>query len=314
MNTTTSINFSQITRLLSDKEEIRQHTVGSQAVTTADTRNPRSGRFAGVAWCLLHALFLAIFSTIVKFVRLPPDEKLLVRCCVQFFFLFPYMQLIRTRDRVEVFVGTGATKVLLLRAVVGPLSSLLAYQALERISLGDAVSISFTNVVFAGIFGRVFLGESYARFDMFFSAVALAGVVLIAKPDFIFGAGVNTYGLYELAGVGLAILSAAGLATSLILIRSMGRCRPILNVFYFTWGGCLLSGAWMAATGSYEPPCVGDFLLISCTGVLGLASQLALTKALQTERASFVAVMRSLQLVLVFILQVKRRFETHLGR
>ena len=263
------------------------------------------GRFVGIAWVLLHTIFLASVNVLVKFLTLPPEEILFMRCCVQFLVLFPTIQFLAYRHGLRVFIGTGALKPLLIRGVLGSLGSLCLYQAIALLSLGDAVSINFTNVVFAGILGKIFLKESYAKFDFFCSLLSLGGVMLIAKPAFIFGADEQTYGLHELIGIGLILVNACGFAACLIAVRSMGNSNPILNVFYFTWCGVWISGGYMAFMGSFYVPCATELALIVLLSCVGIGSQLAMTKALETERASFVAIIRSLQLVLVFIVQVR---------
>ena len=286
-----------------------QHT-GSEpkslTATTAATEEPPKHRLIGIAWCFFHIFLLATASTLVKFVDVPAEEKLFIRCCLQFTLLLPVVEHQKRRHQLRVFFIPRATlKALFLRGTVGPLGALCLYQALDRIALGDAIAITFTNSVFAGVLGKIFLHEDYTKFDIICTAVSLGGVVLIAKPAFLFGTGGATYGLYELSGIGLALLNAFAVAACLILIRSLGKSSPILNVFYFSWCGVFISGAFMYGLGNFYLPCQTDLLLILLLGLSSVGSQLAVTKALQYERASFVAVIRSLQLVLVFVYQVR---------
>lgn len=264
------------------------------------------GSYVGLFWCIFHVFLLACASTLVKFIQVPAETKLFIRSCIQFFILLPPVQYMATKKSLDLFGGSGKSSLypLLCRGLLGPVGSLCLYQALDRIPLGDTVSLTFASTIFAGILGRIFLKEAYVLLDFAFSLLSLSGVVLIAKPAFLFGDNEQNYGLYELGGVGLALLNALLVAACLVLIRHLGKTKPILNVFYFSWMGSLIGGTFVFALGNFYIPCIWDLLQTFCIGLIGMSSQLAVTKALQTERATTVAIIRSLQLIIVFVFQI----------
>ena len=262
-------------------------------------------KFVGFFWCLLHIFFLATASTLVKYIdSVPAEEKLFIRCITQFIFLLPSITYISHKENFKVFGTTKLFIFLFCRGLFGSVGALFLYQALDIISLGDAVSVTFCSSIFAGIFSHIFLKEPYTKFDICFTVVSLSGVVLIAKPAFIFGYNATNYGWKEVGGVGLALLNAILVGASLTLIRRMSKTNPILSVFYYTWIGIIISAIGLFSFGYQMMPCKTDLLLCFCIGLLGMFSQLSVTKALQTEKSTTIAIFRSFQLVLVFIYQV----------
>lgn len=266
-------------------------------------REANRSPYKGLAWCLLHVCLLATASTLVKFSQVPAEFKLFIRSCVQFFFLLPIITRECVKSGLNIF-DPKIVKVLLIRGILGPLGSIALYNALDRISLGDAVSITFTNAVFAGIFGKLFLNEKYTLLDFFFAIISFTGVVLISKPSFIFGSDEKNYEGYELVGVGLALINAIAISLVMIAIRSLGKVNPVLNVFYFSFFGSIIGGIWAFLMDQFYIPCTTELVCVFAIGVVALGSQVAITKALQTEKASTVAIFRSMQLILVFVIQV----------
>jgi len=61
------------------------------------------------------------------------------------------------------------------------------YYALQYLSLSDAVVLTFLIPVGAAISGYFLLGEGYTRGQAVAAFISLIGVVLIARPEFLFG-------------------------------------------------------------------------------------------------------------------------------
>ena len=74
---------------------------------------------------------------------------------------------------------------LCLKSLCGFLSTSAIYYSLNVLSLGDAVTLSFTSPIFTAAIAAACLAESFDRLDLIASAVSLAGVVLIARPPFL---------------------------------------------------------------------------------------------------------------------------------
>lgn len=71
----------------------------------------------------------------------------------------------------------------MLRATLGGTSIIFSYHALKLIPLGDATAIRFSLPIWTMLLGYLFLGEPCGLSKLTAVLVAVAGVVLIAKPD-----------------------------------------------------------------------------------------------------------------------------------
>lgn len=78
-------------------------------------------------------------------------------------------------------------KLLALRGFVGFFGLFGLYYSLQYLSLADATVITFLGPLATGLLGFLVLGEPFTLREVFGGIVSLSGVVLIARPAFIFG-------------------------------------------------------------------------------------------------------------------------------
>lgn len=71
------------------------------------------------------------------------------------------------------------------RSVFGTLAFLCEISAIYLMPISLAITIYFTQPIFAGLFGYIFLGEKLNIFDQCGLVFALFGVLLIARPPVI---------------------------------------------------------------------------------------------------------------------------------
>ncbi|XP_071824382.1 solute carrier family 35 member G1-like [Apostichopus japonicus] len=86
--------------------------------------------------------------------------------------------------------------------------------SISRIPVGDAVAILNCMPIFGGIFGWILLRQSLRLLDLVFTILCIAGVVLIARPSFIFPASVQNDEV-DAIGVLLAIGAACFIGFSI---------------------------------------------------------------------------------------------------
>ena len=275
----------------------------------ADHHHKWYHKYIGLALCLLYTLVRALSSTVVKLLELPAIEKVFARSCVQFLMLLPYMRYAEQRHHFTTLVlDARHRRLMLYRGVSASGAFLLLYSALQRIPIGDATAISFCSTVFAGVFARIFLREAYTIFDALFATVAIAGVCLIAQPEFLFGATTVAYSDEKCLGIIFAVLSTVAIATSLTAIRALAAAEPWVSVFYSCLCCVFINGVILVARGGgFRLPCRDQLPLFFAVGVLGNASQFLVSKCLQYERSSTVSLMKSVEIVLVYFVQVWRR-------
>lgn len=168
---------------------------------------------------------------------------------------------------------------LLFRGVSGFFGILGIWTAIKFLSLADASVVTFLTPTIVGFYSAIFLRQPYTRKEQLASLVALAGVVFIARPSFLFGShspsspsspvvggvspapgvadggqttsqhpadGADSAAL-RLTGILFALLSAFGGAGAFIAIRAIGdRCQVLTTTNSFAVCCTLISAAALA--------------------------------------------------------------------
>ena len=140
----------------------------------------------------------------------------------------------------------------------------------------------------------------------------MAGVVLIAQPEFVFGTS-SEPNPEQLSGVLYTLGGAITLGCSLTIIRATGKVEPLVGVFSYVVHCCVIAGVAFYVQGDYVIPCAADLPLFFSLGLLGNTCQFFITKSLQHERPSTVGVMRSIEIILTYIVQVGGFFSNNLN-
>lgn len=197
---------------------------------------------------------------------------------------------------------------LFLRGFLGSNAMILLYYAVLQMPLADATVITFSNPVFTSLLAWIFLKERCSVWDVIFTISTLTGVVLIARPPFLFGGEIsdieNNYDNH-LKGTVAAFVSAIAVACTMVILRKMGKnVHYYLAVWYYAVLGFIECVVVLFIIDEWKmPSCGWDRWIMMSIGVLGIAGQIFLTKALQVEKAGPVALMRTTDVVLAFVLQ-----------
>jgi drug/metabolite transporter (DMT)-like permease len=157
--------------------------------------------------------------------------------------------------------------------------------SLDAMSLADATAIVYLNIPLAAIFARLLLREEYTAVDAATGAAALAGAVLVAQPEALFGGAAAGGGAQPVsaAAVAVALLGAVCSAMAYVSARHVGPGEDVLvTVLLFALLGCAAAPVLAAAGGAFAapPPDARALLLLSGVGVLGWAGQLLLNAGL----------------------------------
>ncbi|XP_036593101.1 solute carrier family 35 member G1 [Trichosurus vulpecula] len=260
----------------------------------------------GLFYTLLSAFFFSVASLLVKKIQdIHSSEISAFRCVFQMLFVLPWLIYKKTG-----FLGPKGKRIfLLLRGVFGSTAMILLYYAFQLMPIADATVITFTTPVFTSLFAWIYLKEKYSLWDLFFTLFAIAGVVLIARPPFLFG--YNTAGIEEnhsnhLRGALAAIGGAMCAALTLVVLRKVGKsAHYLLNIWYYVVIGLLESVIVLIIVGDWRlPHCGLDRLFLVLIGIFGLGGQIFITKAVQVEKAGPVAIMKTMDIVFAFLLQI----------
>ncbi|KAF9467669.1 EamA-like transporter family-domain-containing protein [Collybia nuda] len=220
------------------------------------------------------------------------------------------------------FLGPKGIRLLLaFRGLAGFFSLFGMYYSLQFLSLSDATVITFLVPFCTGIAGALFLKENFTKKQAFASLLSFGGVILIARPVFLFGD--ESYKLQSdsngispvlsekgtpterLVAVGLGWLlwytyrvliffSSAGLigvcgATGAYTsLRAIGkRAHTLHSIMSFSIACLLISGPAMLATNTpFVMPSKSEWLaLFFMMGIFGFFAQVFLAMGLQRETA-----------------------------
>ncbi|KAF8127133.1 drug/metabolite transporter superfamily [Boletus edulis] len=189
----------------------------------------------------------------------------------------------------------GVRGLLSARALVGFFGIFGMYYSLNYLSISDAVVITFLNPFAVALAGYLLLKETYTKQDAMAGVCSLIGVVLIARPTFLFGGMTegdddsNVTSFERLRAVGVALIGICGNTGTFITMRAIGtRAHPIHVLSFFSIF-CIVVGP-TAMTITHEPvvfPMTWNWIvLLLILGFSSIIGQLLLTVGLHYETAT----------------------------
>ncbi|XP_015262104.1 PREDICTED: solute carrier family 35 member G1-like [Gekko japonicus] len=260
----------------------------------------------GLYYALLSAFLFSVVSLFLKMIEdVHAVEASAFRCSFQITFVLPGLIYHKTG-----FLGPKDKRVFLFfRGFFGSCAMIFLYYALQVMPLADATVISFSSPAFTTLFAWIFLKEKYSPWDLFFVLLTITGVVLIARPPFLFGSKVAVIeGNYtdHLKGTIVALISAICASSAFVIIRKVGKSvHYLLTIWYYAIVGLIICIITLFVLDSWSLPyCGRDRFLLILIGLFGFCGQICLTKALQIEKAGPVAVMKTMAVVFAFIFQI----------
>lgn len=242
---------------------------------------------AGIRYMAASAFFFSVMSLLVKLAgqTLPTMQIVLARGVV----LVTATGLLLRRAGVS--PRGDRTGLLLLRGLLGFTALTCFYFALVHLPLADATVIQYTNPVWTALIAAVVLDERIRGAEAAGVVASLVGVVLIARPRFLFGGG-GLDPVWVLVALGGALFSAAAYVT----VRKLGTTEdPLVIVFWFAVVNAV--AAVPAAAPSAVWPTGPEWLLLLGVGLSALGGQLFLTHGLGRERAGKAMAVAYLQIV-----------------
>ncbi|KAH3674383.1 hypothetical protein WICMUC_003348 [Wickerhamomyces mucosus] len=237
-----------------------------------------------------------------------PLQILFVRMILTFLGCFTYLKYVMKVD--EVFGPKQIRPYLIIRGVVGFVGVFSLYYSLLYLSVSDAVTITFLVPSVTGFLAWIILGERWTLIEAGGGLVSLLGVVLIARPSFIFGdpTNLNTDKSVEssnpkerLIATLVALCGVLGASGVYIVIRKIrGKVHSLITVQYFaivcvfiTFSGLIL----IPGLGFRVPTTGKQWFLFFGLGISGFFMQFLLTEGIMREKASRASAMLYVQIV-----------------
>ncbi|KAI0190776.1 hypothetical protein EV127DRAFT_430029 [Xylaria flabelliformis] len=220
---------------------------------------------------------------------------------------------------------------LVMRGTAGFVGLFGLYYSLSYLEISDATAISFLVPTWTAILCYVWLGESYRIQEAFSGLISIAGVLLIARPAFLFGsvtvpdegdAGMTMFivdGAQEGSPVGspsspqrmlavlCSIMGTFAAATAYSTIRVIGkRVHSLISVNYFAMMSTIGSALIILIHPDLHfilPEGAMQWTLLVIIGVAGFLLQFLLTEGLQREKGGRATNMTYFQMVLVLVIE-----------
>ncbi len=190
--------------------------------------------------------------------------------------------------------GTGfrgdEPHLMLLRSLFGFGALSCYYFAVIHLPLADATVIHFTNPVFTALIASLWLREHMGAREVLLVLASLGGVVVVARPGFLFGGG-GLPALPVLVGLCGALFSAS----AAVAVRRLRNEPPMLVVFSFALVSTVVSLPVAAAGFEWPSPFV--LLVLLGVGVATHFGQVFSTWGLRLERAGRASTVGYLQIV-----------------
>ena len=184
----------------------------------------------------------------------------------------------------------------LQRALFGFATLTCYFYAVIHLPLADATVIYFLYPVLTALGAALVLREHMGLREVALVFVSLGGIVLVARPSFLFGA---VDALDPLA-VGVGLLAAVFSAGSWVTIRAIRHDPPLLVVFYFSVFTVGLATPIMLL--DMIQITARDFALVCFAGVATHLAQLWMTWGLRLERAGRATAVGYVQIVFAALL------------
>lgn len=244
----------------------------------------------GLRYMATGAFFFSIMSLMAKTAgdRIPTQEMVLARGAVMT--ALSYLAL--RRAGVSPW-GERQRGLLLLRGVMGFTALSCFFFAVVRLPLADATVIHFTAPVFTGIIAALVLRESVGGKEIGLALLSLIGVLMIARPGFLFG---DSAAPLNAVAVGVGMLGAIFSAGAYVSVRKLGQTEPAL-VIIFWFSLVTMAGSTPGAILTWVSPTPMEWLILVGIGVATQIAQVFLTHGLRLERAGKAIAVGYLQVV-----------------
>lgn len=212
----------------------------------------------------------------------------------------------------------GKRWTLLMRGLCGAPHLITCYVSFRLMPFADASTIVFAAPVFVSIIGCLLLDEECGIFQILTVTVAMIGVVLISKPQFLMGQETTDDPFKETrtAGTVVALSSSILAASSFLMVRKLKECPAFVIVNYNSLVALVCAGTAILFIRAFfydEEPEWGQFVvpqtkhdigLLLGNGMCALVGQVLVTMALRIEEASLVSLARTIDVVMAFIYQM----------
>ncbi|OJA16652.1 hypothetical protein AZE42_04052 [Rhizopogon vesiculosus] len=274
---------------------------------------------AGILFIITSQFFFAAMGISVKLLNSlePPVHALqviVVRMGITFICCVIYMVITRVPDPI---VGPrGVRTLLVIRGITGFFGLCGLYWSLQYLSVADATVLTDLTPLTTAVAGCLILKESYSMKQTVAAVCSLIGVVLIARPPFLFGSpGVNPQANHvvpeatpeqRLLAVGACMISVLGSTGAYTSIRAIGKRAHSMHImtFFSLWSTIIAAlGMIVFKIPVVYPNTWTWALVLFMVGINGFVAQALLTLGLQREALSLCVIGVYVQVLFAVVLE-----------
>ena len=266
----------------------------------AKSKTPIATRIKGITLMIVTSVFATTQGSIVKYDKDVPTGMIILIVAVYTFCFFCVL---------VAHVGVSVTdfpkkKWVAMRVGIGSVAYVCKVWSFQFLPLGDASALVFTSPIFTCVIARIFLKEKLTPVSVGSLIFGLGGVVLIAKPTFIFGSEGHEFPWYYTI---VPLLSALTLAITYVLQRKIAADVSSITISFYVAVAQLFAGlGYQVLSGDpyTTPVCYVERELLVICGLCLLIVWVSANLALRYESATLGSIIRNLDTVLAFFVQV----------
>ncbi len=277
-------------------------------------------RNVGLLFILFSQFFNAVMVTVCKVLEedkdfekpIHPLQILFVRQIITYISCLTFMYVTKVPDFL--LGPRNIRKLLVLRGFSGFFGVFGLYYSVQYLSVSDAIVIAFLAPIWASIIAFFILKERFTIIEATGAVASLIGVLLIARPTFLFGhsnLGDDKNGVTEeqrILGTTVGLLGVIGAGIAQCTIRWIGkRAHPLISVAYFSLWCVIVSTVGLLVTPSLSfvfPHTKQQWILFISIGISGFCMQFLLTAGLQREQPSRITPIFYTQIIFAIIFDV----------
>ena len=262
---------------------------------------PVMNRIKGISLFVIASLFSTCNGALVKFMEGISTGQMVM---IMSIYATLYLAVLLNYEGVSI-IKFQRKKWVLLRVFSGSVALCCKVWSVQNLPLGNANALVFTSPIITCLLARIFLKENINLVHIFAILAGLGGLILIAKPTFMFPSDVTAE--VPLWYNAVPLVAALSLSISYVAQRFIGKAVShavvaFYGVLFQGLGGLLLQS--ISGSAYVNPPCYTYRGLMPFSGFCLFVVFTACNKGLSYEKAATVSLIRNLDTVLAFFLQV----------
>ena len=234
----------------------------------------------GIRYILFATLAFAVMNAMAKELSdFHPLQVVFFRAIGTWVFIFPFM----LYHKID--IKGKNTKPLLARGIIGVLSLVCFFIAVQRIPLGSAISIRYLGPIFGAALAYYYLKEKVNWMQWLSFAVAFSGVIVLKGFDI----------RIDYISLVLLLVSALLVGGVFVLLRYLSDKEHFLTIInYFMVCSLVLSLCFVQY---WRMPIGNEWISVLGIGTTGLIGQIYMTRAFQSEETSVLAPFKYMELI-----------------